>query len=69
MTHTGSAATMRGSGRPASAAAWRSVGTEAEVRDQLAEVQAVGVTDLNAGVFGGDPEESARTRAVLREFV
>ena len=45
------------------------VGTEAEVRDQLAEVQAVGVTDLNAGVFPGDADEAARTRAVLREFV
>ena len=45
------------------------VGTEAEVRDQLAEVRSIGVTDLNAGVFAGDPDESARTRAVLREFV
>lgn len=45
------------------------VGSEAEVRDQLAEVRAVGVTDLNAGVFAGDPDESARTRAVLQEFV
>ena len=45
------------------------VGSEAEVRDQLAEVAAVGVTDLNAGVFPGDPDEHERTRAVLREFV
>ena len=45
------------------------VGSEAEVRDQLAEVRAVGVTDLNAGVFPGDADEAARTRAVLREFV
>ena len=45
------------------------VGTEAEVLDQLAEVAAVGVTDLNAGVFPGDPEEAARTRAVLRSLV
>jgi 5,10-methylenetetrahydromethanopterin reductase len=44
------------------------VGTEAEVRDQLAEVAAAGVTDLNAGAFPGNPEEEARTRAVLREL-
>jgi len=44
------------------------VGTEHEVRDRLAELAAVGVTDLNAGVFPGDPEEAARTRAVLREL-
>jgi F420-dependent oxidoreductase-like protein len=42
------------------------VGTEAEVRDQLAELAAIGVTDLNAGVFPGSPEENERTRAVLR---
>lgn len=41
------------------------VGTEAEVTDQLRELAAVGVTDLNAGVFAVDPDESARTRAVL----
>jgi len=45
------------------------VGTEAEVRDQLHEVASVGVTDLNAGVFPGNPDENARTRAILREFV
>ena len=44
------------------------VGTEAEVRDQLAEVAAAGVTDLNAGVFPGNPEENDRTRAVLRDL-
>jgi 5,10-methylenetetrahydromethanopterin reductase len=41
------------------------VGGESEVRDQLAEVAAVGVTDLNAAVFARTPEETARTRAVL----
>jgi alkanesulfonate monooxygenase SsuD/methylene tetrahydromethanopterin reductase-like flavin-dependent oxidoreductase (luciferase family) len=45
------------------------VGTEAEVRDQLHEIASVGVTDLNAGVFPGSPEENERTRAILREFV
>jgi 5,10-methylenetetrahydromethanopterin reductase len=44
------------------------VGTEAEVLDQLAEVRSIGVTDLNAGVFPGNPDEEARTRAVLRSL-
>ena len=44
------------------------VGTEAEVRDQLSDVAAAGVTDLNAGVFAGNPDEAERTRAVLREL-
>lgn len=45
------------------------VGTEAEVTDQLRELAAIGVTDLNAGAFPGDPEEAARTRAVLSSLV
>jgi 5,10-methylenetetrahydromethanopterin reductase len=45
------------------------VGTEAEVLDQLAEAKAIGVTDLNAGVFPGNAEEAERTRAVLRSLV
>jgi 5,10-methylenetetrahydromethanopterin reductase len=45
------------------------VGTEAEVADQLRELAAIGVTDLNAGVFPGDPEEAARTRSVLSSLV
>ena len=45
------------------------VGTEAEVRDQIAELKAIGVTDFNAGVYSSDPEEIARTNAVLREMV
>jgi len=45
------------------------VGTEAEVRDQLAELKSMGVTDFNAGVFTSDPEELARTHSVLRELV
>jgi hypothetical protein len=39
------------------------------VLDQLAEAKAIGVTDLNAGVFPGNPEEAERTRAVLRSLV
>ncbi len=42
------------------------VGNEDEVRDQLAEVAAAGVTDFNAGIFPGNKDEAARTRAVLR---
>jgi len=45
------------------------VGSEAEVRDQLGEVAAAGVTDFNASIFAANPEESERTRAVLRSMV
>lgn len=45
------------------------VGTEAEVRDQLAGLTSMGVTDFNAGVFTSNPEELARTHSVLRELV
>ena len=45
------------------------VGSEAEVRDQLAELKSIGVTDFNAGVFTSNPEELARTQSVLRELV
>jgi 5,10-methylenetetrahydromethanopterin reductase len=41
------------------------VGSDSDVRDQLAEVAAAGVSDLNAAVFAGNPEDLARTRAVL----
>ena len=44
-------------------------GTEAEVRDQIAELRSIGVTDFNAGVYTADPEERERTNAVLRELV
>ena len=45
------------------------VGTEDEVRDQLLELDGIGVTDLNAGVFPANPDELDRTRAVLRSLV
>ena len=45
------------------------VGSEAEVREQIAELKAIGVTDFNAGVFTSDPEEVARTHTVLQELV
>ena len=44
------------------------VGTEAEVRDQIAELASIGVTDFNAGVFAAYPDEVARTNSVLREL-
>ena len=44
-------------------------GSEADVRDQIAELRSIGVTDFNAGIYAADPEELARTQAVLREFV
>ena len=44
------------------------VGPEDEVRDRLHELAAVGVTDLNAAVFPGTPDESLRTRDVLRSL-
>mgnify|MGYP003344630940 FL=1 len=44
-------------------------GTEAEVRDQLLELRSIGVTDFNAGVYTSDPDEVARTHAVLRDLL
>jgi alkanesulfonate monooxygenase SsuD/methylene tetrahydromethanopterin reductase-like flavin-dependent oxidoreductase (luciferase family) len=45
------------------------VGSEEEVRDRLAAMAEVGVTDLNAAAFPGNPDEAERTRAVLRSLV
>ena len=45
------------------------VGSEAEVRDQLADLAAAGVTDFNASQFPADPDEAVRTRSVLKSFV
>jgi F420-dependent oxidoreductase-like protein len=45
------------------------VGTEAEVRDQVKHLQDIGVTDFNAGIFTSDPEEVARTKSVLNEWL
>ena len=43
-------------------------GTEAEVRDQIRELQAIGVTDFNAGIYSGNPDEVGRTVEVLKEW-
>ncbi len=45
------------------------VGTEAEVRDQVAELESIGVTDFNAGIFATDPEEMQRTASVLAHWL
>ena len=42
------------------------VGTEAEVRDPIAELAAIGLTAFNAGVFTAHPHELARPHSVLR---
>ncbi len=41
------------------------VGSEAEVRDGIAAVAEAGATDFTAVVMGGDPDETAATRAVV----
>lgn len=44
-------------------------GTEAEVRDRVAHLASIGVTDFNAVIVGRDADERARTNAVLAEFL
>jgi 5,10-methylenetetrahydromethanopterin reductase len=44
------------------------VGNEAAVRDEIAALAGIGVTDFNAAIFPGSPDEAERTRAVLREM-
>ena len=41
-------------------------GSEAEVRDRLLELKGLGVTDFNAVLVAGNPEEKAQTLSVLR---
>ncbi len=43
------------------------VGNEEFVREQLAEIETSGATDFTAVPMGGNPDEEARTMAVLRE--
>jgi F420-dependent oxidoreductase-like protein len=43
------------------------VGDEAFVRDALGEIEQSGTTDFTAVPMGGNPDEEARTAAVLRE--
>ena len=43
------------------------VGNEAFVRDALGEIEQSGATDFTPVPMGGNPDEEARTMAVLRE--
>ena len=43
------------------------VGSEAEVRDRLLELKAVGVSDFNAAMISADIEERLRTLSVMRD--
>lgn len=45
------------------------VGSEAEVRDQLDELVSIGVTDFNAAIVAGSPDERERTMTVVRSFM
>ena len=45
------------------------VGGEAEVTDRIRALADVGVTDFGAVEFGGNPDEVARTRAVLKSLL
>lgn len=42
------------------------VGSEAEVTERIAEIAASGATDFTAVPMGGNPDEIARTREILR---
>jgi 5,10-methylenetetrahydromethanopterin reductase len=53
---------MEGAAGPADIAI---VGTEAEVADRVMALADVGVTDFGAVEFGGNPDEIARTRALM----
>ncbi len=43
------------------------VGDEDAVREAIAEIEDAGATDFTPVPMGGDPDEHARTTAVLRE--
>ena len=45
------------------------VGNEAEVGDRIRALADVGVTDFTASEFGGNPDEVARTRELLRSLL
>ena len=45
------------------------VGGEAEVGDRIRALADVGVTDFTAAEFGGNPDEVARTRELLRSLL
>jgi F420-dependent oxidoreductase-like protein len=45
------------------------IGTAAEVTDRITALADIGVTDFAAVEFGGDPDESANTRAALETLL
>jgi 5,10-methylenetetrahydromethanopterin reductase len=45
------------------------IGGEAEVADRIRALAGVGVTDFAASEFGGNPDETARTREVLKSLI
>jgi F420-dependent oxidoreductase-like protein len=45
------------------------VGTAAEVTDRITALAGLGVTDFAAVEFGGDPDESANTRAAMKTLL
>ena len=45
------------------------VGSEAEVADRIRALADVGVTDFTAAEFGGNPDEVARTRELLKTLL
>ncbi len=45
------------------------IGTEAEVADRVMALAEVGVTDFSAVEFGGNPDEVAHTRAVMKSLL
>ena len=45
------------------------VGSEGEVREALAEIEASGATDFTPVPMGGNPDEEARTMAVLQDAI
>jgi 5,10-methylenetetrahydromethanopterin reductase len=45
------------------------VGSEAEVTDRIQALAGIGVTDFAAVEFPGNPDEAARTRAVLKSLL
>lgn len=57
---------MEGAAGPADIAI---VGSEAEVGDRVRALADVGVTDFGAVEFGGNPDEAARTRALLKSLL
>jgi F420-dependent oxidoreductase-like protein len=56
---------LEGVSRPSEIAV---VGNEAQVRARLLEIAESGVTDLCAGEIGANPEEEARSRALLKSL-